>query len=54
MAKVKLGSLEFDVGCEAINAQSSGVSDADCAVLAARLKTGELSRVKRLNLVRCT
>ena len=53
MAKVKLGTKEFDVGSEEIDASGRGVSAADCAELAARMKTGEISRVKKLNLVRC-
>ena len=53
MAKVKLGTKEFDVSSELIIAWCSGVSDADCIELAARMKTGEISRVKRLELVRC-
>ena len=53
MAKVKLGSKEFDVDSEEIDASSCGVSDADCAAFAARMKTGEISRVKTLNLVSC-
>ena len=53
MAKVKLGTKEFDVSSEEIAATSSGVSDADCIELAARMKTGEISRVKKLSLVRC-
>ena len=53
MAKVKLGTEEFDVGSEEIDARNCGVSAADCAELAARLKTGEISRVKTLKLVRC-
>ncbi len=53
MAKVKLGTKEFDVGSEVIDADRCGVSAADCIELAARLKTGEISRVERLYLVRC-
>ena len=53
MAKVKLGSKEFDVDSEVIDASGCGVSDADCAAFAARMKTGEISRVKTLNLVSC-
>ena len=53
MAKVKLGTKEFDVGSESIDAMLAGVSDADCIELAARMKTGEISRVKTLILVRC-
>ena len=53
MAKVKLGMKEFDVSSESIYACGIGVSDADCIELAARMKTGEISKVKILNLVRC-
>ena len=53
MAKVKLGTKEFDVDSEVIAADRCGVSDADCIELAARMKTGEISRVKTLKLVRC-
>ncbi len=53
MTKVKLGTKEFDVGSEVIHASYCGVSDADCIELAARMKTGEISRVKTLILVRC-
>ena len=53
MAKVKLGTKEFDVGSEEIDASGCGVSAADCAELAARMKAGEISRVKKLDLVRC-
>ena len=52
MSKVKLGSNKFDVDCEEINARNCGVSVADCIALAARMKTGEISRVKKLDLVR--
>jgi hypothetical protein len=51
MAKVKLGSKEFDVDSMIINAMNCGVSDTDCAAFAARITTGEISRVKVLNLV---
>jgi hypothetical protein len=51
MAKVKLGSEEFDVDSELIDAQLSGVTEADCAALAARMKSGEM-RLKKLSLVR--
>ena len=53
MAKVKLGTKEFNVSSEGIDARSCGVSAADCAELAARMKTGEISKVKTLTLVRC-
>jgi hypothetical protein len=52
MAKVKLGSKEFDVDCEEINAMRCNVTDADCVALAARMKSGEMHRLKRLWLVR--
>jgi hypothetical protein len=50
--KVKLGRKEFDVDSEEIDASCCGVSDEDCVAFAARMKTGEISRVKILNLVR--
>ena len=53
MPKVKLGSKKFDVDSEEINASHCGVSDADCVAFSVRMKTGEISRVKRLILVRC-
>jgi hypothetical protein len=49
---VKLGCKEFDVDSEQIDAGSFGVSDADCVAFAARMQTGEISRVKKLYLVR--
>ena len=52
MAKVKLGSKEFDLDSEVIHASCWRVSDADCVVFAARMKKGEICRVKRLILVR--
>jgi hypothetical protein len=52
MAKVKLGNKEFDVDCEAMDASGCGVNAAGCVALAARMKTGEMSRLKRLCLVR--
>ena len=51
MPKVKLGRKKFDVDSEEINASGCGVSDADCVAFAARMRTGEISRVKILNLV---
>ncbi len=51
MAKVKLGSKEFNVDSEEIDADSCGVPAADLALFAARVKTGEISRVKKLYLV---
>ena len=51
MAKVKLGRKEFDVYSEKIDADRCGVPAADLALFAARVKTGEISRVKKLYLV---
>jgi hypothetical protein len=52
MPKVKLGRKEFDVDSEVIDASWCDVSAADCVAFAARMRTGEISRVKTLNLVR--
>ena len=52
MPKVKLGSGEYDNDSLWIDASYRRVSDADCATFAARMKLGEISRVKRLYLVR--
>ena len=52
MAKVKLGSKEFDVDSEEIYALGCDVTDADCVALAARMKSGEMRRLKILYLVR--
>jgi hypothetical protein len=51
MAKVKLGSKEFDVDSEEIDANCCHVTAADCVALAARMKSGEIRRLKRLELV---
>ena len=51
MPKVKLGRRDFDVDGEEINASRCGVSAADCVAFAARMTTGEISRVKKLLLV---
>ncbi len=51
MPTVKLGREEFDVDSEEIDASHCGVSAADCVAFAARMRTGEISRVKNLNLV---
>ena len=51
MPTVKLGRKEFDVDSEEINASGCGVSAADCVAFAARMRTGEISRVKKLDLV---
>jgi hypothetical protein len=52
MPKVKLGRKEFNVDSEEIDAQYCRVSAADCVAFSARMRTGEISRVKTLNLVR--
>ena len=52
MAKVKLGRKEFDVDSEEIYGVACGVTDADCVELAARMKSGEMRRLKKLDLVR--
>ena len=49
--KVKLGWKEFDVNSEKIDANRCGVPAADLALFAARVKTGEICRVKILHLV---
>ena len=51
MAKVKLGSKEFDVDCEEIHASGCGVSDEECVALGARMKGGDFQRVKTVELV---
>jgi hypothetical protein len=52
MAKVKLGSEEFDVDSEDIDARECGVTAADCVALAAYMKSGEMRRLKKVKLVR--
>ncbi len=52
MAKVKMGSKDFDVDCKTINANGCGVTDADCAAFSTRMKTGEISRLSGLSLVK--
>ena len=52
MAKVKLGSKEFDVDSEEIDADGCGVTVADCVALAAAMKSGKIHRLKKLSLVR--
>ena len=52
MAKVKLGSKEFDADCERIFASACGVSDADCVVLGARMSGGDFKRLTTVELVR--
>lgn len=53
MAKVKLGSIQFDADCEEIAAVTCGFSDAECVALGARMKGGEFRRVKMVYLVSC-
>jgi hypothetical protein len=52
MAKVKLGRKEYYADSEEIWAVDSGVTVADCVALAARIKSGEIRRLKKLFLVR--
>ena len=52
MAKVKLGSREFDVDSEEIDAGGCDVTVADCVALAAAMKSGKIRRLKKLDLVR--
>ncbi len=55
MAKVKLGSKEFDVDCEEIvvpwPGDSGTISDAQCVALGARMSGGEFQRLKIMRLV---
>ncbi len=51
MAKFKFGRKEFDVDCEEIDCVG-GVKAADCVALAARMKSGEIRRLKKLRVVR--
>ncbi len=51
IARVKLGWKEFDVDSKEIYAGDCDVLAADLALFAARVKRGEISRVKTLNLV---
>ncbi len=53
MAKVKLGSREFDVDCEeiAVPWHFGRISDAECVALGARMRVGEFQRLKILQLV---
>ena len=47
-----MGRKEFDVDSEEIDASCCGVTFADCVALAARMKSGEMRRLKKLELVR--
>jgi hypothetical protein len=51
MAKVKLGSKKFRVASEEIDAGGCKVAAADLTLFAARVTTGEISRVQELHLV---
>jgi hypothetical protein len=51
-ARVKLGKKEFDVDSEEIFAINCGVTAADCVALATSMKSGQMRRLKKLNLVR--
>ncbi len=51
MANVKLGRKEFHVDSEIFDASRCDVPAVDLALFAARVKTGEISRVKTLSLV---
>ncbi len=51
-ARVNLGRREFDVDSEVINAINCGVIAADCVALSTRMKSGEMRRLKKLDLVR--
>ena len=51
MAQVTLGNKSFDEDAEEINANSSRVSDADCAALGAAMAAGKFKRLKKLDLV---
>jgi hypothetical protein len=51
MAQVKLGIWKFDVDCECIDVRDDVVTDAECVALAARMKSGEMRRLKELILV---
>ena len=47
-----MGREDFDVDSEEIVARFCGVTAADCVALAARMKSGEMRRLKILFLVR--
>jgi hypothetical protein len=53
MAKVKLGSREFDADCEeiAVPWHCGTISDAECVALGARMKVGEFQRLRIMQLV---
>jgi hypothetical protein len=51
MAKVKLGSKEFDADCRQIDARGCQVTDADCAAFGMRMKGGEFATLWTVILV---
>ena len=51
MAKVKLGSREFDADSREINARFCQVTDAECAAFGMRMKGGEFATLTAVNLV---
>ena len=51
MAKVNFFSKEFDVDSEEMNANNCGAAASDYAAFAARMKSGEIRRLKTLLLV---
>jgi hypothetical protein len=52
MVKVRFGWKEFDVNSERIDAGGGGIADVACVAFAARMNSGEISRLKTLILVR--
>ena len=51
MAKVKLGSREFDADSREINAGGCQVTDAECAAFGMRMKGGEFATLTEVYLV---
>ena len=51
MAKVKLGSREFDADSREIHAGKCQVTDAECAAFGMRMKGGEFATLTAVNLV---
>ena len=51
MAKVKLGSREFDADSRVIKADGCQVTDAECAAFGMRMKGGEFATLTIVNLV---
>jgi hypothetical protein len=51
MAKVKLGSREFDADSRVIYARGCHVTDADCAAFGMRMKGGEFATLTTVHLV---